>query len=65
MATLSESSPYAGLGPFERAPISFFAPDPALAVGADAGAAALELKQLVAALHREDIEVILQVNIQH
>ena len=41
--------------------MSFFAPEPRLAVGADAGAAQRELKALVRALHREGIEVILQV----
>jgi hypothetical protein len=51
----------AGLGPMGQAPVSFFAPDPRLAVGSAVGAAAVEMKQLVAALHEEGIEVLLEV----
>ena len=40
--------------------MSYFAPDPRLAAGDGADAAARELKQVVAALHGEGIEVILQ-----
>jgi len=53
--------PGAGLGPFGEAPVSYFAPEPRLAAGADPDSAARELKQVVAALHREGIEVLLQV----
>jgi hypothetical protein len=40
--------------------VSYFAPDPRLAAGNGADAAARELKQVIQALHGEGIEVILQ-----
>ncbi len=51
----------AGSGQLGRAPISYFAPDPAFAVGADAGAAARELRQVISGFHSAELEVILQV----
>ena len=45
-------------GPVGRSPLSFFAPDPALAAGPDPGA---ELLALVDAAHGRGIEVLLQV----
>lgn len=50
-----------GLGPGGRAPLSLFAPEPSLAVGADPLAPARELRQLVAGLHAAGFSVILQV----
>ena len=50
----------AGLGPHGRAPISFFAVEPALAVAQDAGAPARELRRLVAGLHAAGLSVICQ-----
>jgi hypothetical protein len=49
-----------GAGQLGRAPISFFAPDNALAVGQEPGAACRELKQVICGLHDAGIEVILQ-----
>ncbi len=49
-----------GDGALGRAPVSYFAPDPALAVGADPGAAGSELRQLVRRLHEAGLEVLLQ-----
>ena len=60
-AVVRQSLLCSGLGPFGEAPVSYFAPEPRLAAGTDADAAARELKQVVAALHREGIEVLLQV----
>ena len=50
-----------GDGALGRAPVSYFAPDPAYAVAADPGAAGRELMQLVRRLHEEGLEVLLQV----
>ena len=50
-----------GLGPFNRAPFSFFAPEPDFATGAHPSAAAQEVKELIRGLHREGVEVYLQV----
>ena len=50
-----------GDGALGRAPVSYFAPDPAYAVAADPGAAGRELRQLVRRLHEEGLEVLLQV----
>lgn len=50
----------AGLGQLGRAPISYFAPDPAFAVATDTGAAARELKQVISGLHDAGLEAILQ-----
>ena len=51
-----------GQGRMGRAPMSFFAPDPALAVGSHPVAASQELKHVIKALHSHGIEVILQVS---
>lgn len=51
-----------GDGALGRAPVSYFAPDPTYAVGADPGAPARELRQLVRRLHEEGLEVLLQVS---
>lgn len=51
----------AGSGQLGRAPISYFAPDAAFAVGADSGAAARELKQVISGFHEAGLEVLLQV----
>ncbi len=51
-----------GLGPFGRAPFSFFAPEPDFASGGHPSAAAEELKQVVRGLHKEGIEVYLQAS---
>ena len=51
-----------GDGALGRAPVSYFAPDPAYAVGADPGAPVRELRQLVRRLHEEGLEVLLQVS---
>lgn len=50
-----------GDGALGRAPVSYFALDPASAVGADPGAPGRELRQLVRRLHEEGLEVLLQV----
>lgn len=50
-----------GLGPGGRAPLSFFAPEPSLAVGGDPLAPARELRQLVAGLHAAGLSVMMQV----
>ena len=50
-----------GLGPFGRAPFSFFAPEPQLASNEEPENAALEFKTLVRELHAEGIEVYMQV----
>lgn len=50
-----------GDGPMGQAPMSFFAPNPALAVGHSPLAAAQELKHVIKQLHAQSIEVILQV----
>ena len=50
-----------GLGPFHRAPYSFFAPEVAFASQQGVTAAADELRQLIKDLHKEGIEVYLQV----
>lgn len=50
-----------GDGPMGQAPMSFFAPNPALAVGNHPAAASQELKHVVKQLHAQGIEVILQV----
>mmetsp|Transcript_3687 Transcript_3687/g.10675 ORF Transcript_3687/g.10675 Transcript_3687/m.10675 type:complete len:900 (+) Transcript_3687:3737-6436(+) len=50
-----------GLGPHGRAPVSFFAVEPGLAVGLDAAAPARELRQLVAGLHAAGLSVLCQV----
>ena len=50
-----------GDGSMGQAPMSFFAPNPALAVGQHAIAASQELKHVIKELHAHDIEVILQV----
>ncbi len=60
--SVRQSPPDAGLGPFNEAPVSYFAPEPRLAAGTDPDSAARELKQVIAALHREGIEVLLQVS---
>ena len=52
----------AGDGQLGRAPISYFAPDPAFAVASDAGAAARELRQVISGLHDAGLEVILQAS---
>jgi isoamylase len=44
-----------------RRPLSFFAPEVAMAAGGDAGGAAGQLKALVAALHGAGLEVLLEV----
>lgn len=44
-----------------QAPMSFFAPNPALAVGQSPLAASQELKHVIKQLHAHGIEVILQV----
>lgn len=44
-----------------QAPMSFFAPKPALAVGRGPLAASQELKHVIKELHMQGIEVILQV----
>lgn len=49
-----------GAGQLGRAPISYFAPDNALAVGTEPGAACTELRQVICGLHDAGIEVILQ-----
>lgn len=50
-----------GGGPMGQAPMSFFAPNPALAVGQSPLAASQELKHVIKQLHAHGIEVILQV----
>ena len=50
-----------GLGPFGRAPFSFFAPDPQMATSDSPEGASLEMKILVKELHARGIEVYLQV----
>lgn len=50
-----------GDGPMGQAPMSFFAPNAALAVGRSPLAASQELKHVVKELHAHGIEVILQV----
>jgi hypothetical protein len=50
-----------GLGPFGRAPFSFFAPEPDFATGEHPSAAAEELKEVIRGLHKEGIEVYIQV----
>ncbi|KAL0049338.1 hypothetical protein WJX82_011691 [Trebouxia sp. C0006] len=50
-----------GNGPMGQAPMSFFAPNPALAVGSHPAAASQELKHVIKELHAHGIEVILQV----
>ena len=52
-----------GDGPMGQAPMSFFAPNPGLAVGSHPLAASQELKQVIKELHAQSIEVILQVSI--
>lgn len=52
-----------GDGPMGQAPMSFFAPNPTLAVGHSPLAAAQELKHVIKQLHAHGIEVILQVTI--
>ena len=52
-----------GDGPMGQAPMSFFAPNPALAVGRQPLAATQELKHVIKELHAQGIEVILQVSI--
>ena len=59
---LPSMSASAGLGPGGQAPLSFFAPEPSLAVGSDPLAPARELRQLVAGLHAADLSVIMQVS---
>ena len=54
-----------GDGPMGQAPMSFFAPNPALAVGKSPLAAVQELKHVIKQLHAHGIEVILQVTIHH
>ena len=49
-----------GLGPAGRAPVSFFAPEPAYSSQGDNYAAAREVKAMVRVLHAAGIEVILQ-----
>jgi hypothetical protein len=44
-----------------RRPLSFFAPEVALAAGGDPGAAAAQLKALIDALHEAGLEVLLEV----
>lgn len=44
-----------------RRPLSFMAPEVALAAGGDPAAAGAQLKALVSALHREGLEVLLEV----
>ncbi len=51
-----------GDGPMNQAPMSFFAPNPALAVGSQPLAASQELKHVIKELHAQGIEVILQVS---
>ncbi len=51
-----------GDGPMGQAPMSFFAPNPALAVGTHPAAASQELKLVIKELHAHGIEVILQVS---
>ena len=50
-----------GDGPMGQAPMSFFAPNPALAVGQSPLAAVQELKHVIKQLHAHGIKVILQV----
>ncbi len=50
-----------GDGPMGQAPMSFFAPNPALAVGSHPAAVSQELKHVIKELHAHGIEVILQV----
>ncbi|KAL3146430.1 hypothetical protein ABBQ32_003110 [Trebouxia sp. C0010 RCD-2024] len=50
-----------GDGPMGQAPMSFFAPNPILAVGHSPLAPAQELKHVIKQLHAHGIEVILQV----
>ncbi len=50
-----------GDGPMGQAPMSFFAPNPALAAGSHPAAASQELKLVIKQLHAHGIEVILQV----
>ena len=52
-----------GVGPQGRAAMSFFAPDPVLAVGKHSNAPSQELKQAIKELHAQGIEVILQVSV--
>jgi len=49
-----------GMGPFGRAALNYFSPDPALATTNTAAGAQTELKQVVTALHAAGIEVIVQ-----
>lgn len=51
-----------GDGPMGQGPMSFFAPNPALAVGDSPLAASQELKHVIKQLHAHGIEVILQVS---
>lgn len=60
LAPIAANAP--GLGLLGRAPVSYFAPEPKLAVSQAPGAAGHELKQLVKALHDAEVEVLLQVN---
>ena len=53
----------AGLGPDGRAPLSFLAPEPSLAVGTDPLAPLRELRQLVDGLHAAGLSVIMQVGV--
>lgn len=53
----------AGLGPFGRAPFSFFAPEPSFASGQDITAPTEELRTLVRELQSRGIEVYLQVSL--
>ena len=50
-----------GDGPMGQAPMSFFAPNPALGVSSDPLSASQELKHVIKQLHLQGIEVILQV----
>lgn len=60
-ATQADVQLCVGLGPHGRAPVSFFAVEPGLAVGLDAAAPARELRQLVAGLHAAGLSVLCQV----
>lgn len=52
----------AGLGPFNRAPYSFFAPEVDFASGPYTDSAVWELRSLVKGLHEAGIEVYLQAS---
>lgn len=52
-----------GDSPMSQAPMSFFAPNPALAVRQSPLAASQELKHVIKQLHAHGIEVILQVTV--